>query len=277
MRSMGPATHATAATLARVTPPTPHGPSARRRLDPRIVLGIVASALWVSLALAYVSLSVGWRAFVGQPPSEFGSFLEGVVAPLAFLWLVLGLFLQQSELAANSEALRVQSEALRKSAEQAEIQARAIQANELHARQDTFVDLARLVTRQLGVICGFLFMSSQGAIQGGAVPGERIRELWDQVGSGDDQAFMRALLGLRAALDEREGFDLFYGTPVRTRHCDAYVRAFERLLRAAEGCDPDGMIRDAILGDAAGRIYRLLSELRASPPADARVVEAQPA
>ena len=247
---------------------------APRRLDRRIVLGIVLSALWIGLSIAYVSFGIGWSRFLSQPPSEFGSYLEGAVAPLAFLWLVLGMFLQQSELRENSEALRVQGEALRKSAEQAEIQSRAIHANELHARQDTFVDLAKLVTRQLGVICGFLFMSSQGAAPGGTVPADRIRELWDQVGSGDDQAFMRALLGLRAGLEAREGFDLFYGTPVRTRHCETYVAVFERLLRTAEGCDPDGLIRDALLGDAAGRVYRLLGELRADPPPGARVVAA---
>ena len=203
-----------------------------------------------------------------------GSFLEGAVAPLAFLWLVLGLFLQQSELAGNSDALRVQSEALRKSAEQAEIQARAIHANELHARQDTFVDLAKLVTRQLGVTCGFLYMSSQGAGAGGSVPAERIQELWDRFGGGDDQAFVRALLGVRAGLDEAEGRALFYATPIRTRHSQTYVHAFERLLRAAEGCDPDGLIRDALLGDAAGRLYLSMLTARANPPAGMQAVPA---
>jgi len=245
---------------------------ALRALDGRIQLGIALSTIWIALSLAYVSFGIGWSAFVAQPPSEFGAYLEGAVAPLAFLWLVLGLFLQQSELRGNSEALRAQSEALRKSAEQAEISARAIHANELHARQDTFVDLAKLVTRQLGVVCGFLFMSSQGAGVGGTVPAERIREMWDQVGSGDDQAFMRALLGLRAGADALASFEVFYGTPIRTRHCETYVAAFERLLRAADGCDPDGMIRDALLGDAAGRVYRMLVELRASPPPGAQVV-----
>lgn len=257
-----------------MTTPTAEGVRAHRRLDRRIVLGIALSTLWIALSVTYVGFGIGWSEFASQPPSEFGSYLEGAVAPLAFLWLVLGLFLQQSELRGNSQALRVQSEAMRKSAEQAEIQARAIHANELHARQDTFVDLAKLVTRQLGVTCGFLFMSSQGAGTGGTVPPERIRELWDQVGSGDDQAFMRALLGLRAGLDEREGFDLFYGTPIRTRHCETYVGAFERLLRTADGCDPDGLIRDALLGDAAGRVYRLLTELRAASPPGAQVAPA---
>ena len=193
-------------------------------------------------------------------------------AALTLLWLVLGLFLQQSEIAGNSAALRLQSEALRKSAEQAEIQSRAIQANELHARQDTFVDLSRLVTRQLGVTAGFRFISSQGAGVGGTVTVEQMRGMWDQFGSGDDQAFMRALLSLRFTLPEREAFELYFGTPIRTRHCETYLRAFERLLRVAEGCDPDGMIRDALLGDASGRVYHSMSLARANPPAGMQVV-----
>ena len=247
---------------------------AGKRIDRRIVLGLALTALWLGLALAYVTLAPGWTSFVEQPPSEIGSFLEGAVAPLAFLWLVLGLFLQQSELSENSRALRVQSEALQKSAEHAEVQARAIQANELHARQDTFVDLVKLVTRQLGVTCGFLFVSSQGAGLGGTVPAERIRELWDQLGGGDDQAFVRALLGLAAGLSARETFDLYFSTPIRTRHSESYIRAFERLVRAAEACDPDGMIRDALVSDGIGRLHRNLVEYRDHPPEGSRVAPA---
>lgn len=245
-----------------------------RVADRRVALGAGLTALWLSLGVAYVTFSLGWPRFFALPPSELGSFFEGAVAPIALLWLVLGLFLQQSEIARNNEALRMQSEALRKSAEQAEVQARAIQANELHARQDTFVDLSRLVTRQLGVTAGMLYLSSQAAGAGGAVPVERLSEMWNQVGSGDDQAFMRALISLRLTLSEREAFDLFYSTPIRTRHCETYVRAFERLLRVAEGCDPDGLIRDALLSDVPGRLYLGMVAMRDEPPGGARVVPA---
>jgi hypothetical protein len=243
-----------------------------RAPDHRVALGVTLTLLWLGLALAYLSFAVGWERFLALPPSELGSFLEGAIAPLAFLWLVLGLFLQQSEIARNNEALGQQSEALRKSAEQAEIQSRAIQANELHARQDTFVDLSRLVTRQIGVTAGLLYLSSQGAGAGGTVPAEQMREMWNQLGSGDDRAFMRALLSLRFTLPEREAFELYYGTPIRTRHCETVVRAFERLLRVAESCDPDGMIRDALLGDASGRLYQSMTAARANPPAGTQVV-----
>src|SRR5262245_4164220 len=83
----------------RVSPMSGEGGA---RIDRGIVWGLGLTPLWLGLALAYVSLAPGWTSFVEQPPSEIGSFLEGAVAPLAFLWLVLGLFLQQGELSENS-------------------------------------------------------------------------------------------------------------------------------------------------------------------------------
>jgi hypothetical protein len=44
--------------------------------------------------------------------NEWGVFLAGVVAPIAFLWLILGYFQQGHELAKNTEALRAQEQQL---------------------------------------------------------------------------------------------------------------------------------------------------------------------
>jgi len=45
--------------------------------------------------------------------SEWGAFVAGVTAPIAFLWLILGYFQQGDELARNTEVLRAQEEQLR--------------------------------------------------------------------------------------------------------------------------------------------------------------------
>ena len=241
-------------------------PGAARRMDRRILLGLALTALWLALALAYIGAGVGWREFLQLPPGEIGSLLEGVVSPLAFLWLVLGLFLQQSELAQNSRVLALQSEALQKSAEQAEIQARAIHANELHARQDTFVDLYAMVNRQLGVTSALLWMSSQQQGLGGQVSVEDAGEYWKQLCSGDSEIFTRHMLRLGATLPVAEAFPLFFGTPVRTRHSESFIANFDRLLRNAAACDPDGLICDAILGNGSGRLYQLMTRIRDNPP-----------
>jgi hypothetical protein len=65
----------------------------------------------------------------------------------------------------------------------------------------------------------------------------------------------------------RDGWELFYGTPIRRQHCENYIRSFDRLLRSAAGCDPEGMIVDALHGNAQGRLYRVMCTLRDAPPA----------
>ena len=87
---------------------------------------------------------------------------------------------------------------------------------------------------------------------GGAVPAERIGEFWTQLGSGDNEVFMRGLLALGNTLPGTGGFDLIFSTRTRTRHSESYLGTFARLLRTAEDCDPDGLIRDAILGNGSG-------------------------
>jgi hypothetical protein len=124
---------------------------------------------------------------------------------------VIGFFLQQRELRNNNRAIRLQYEQMRKTAEHAEIQARAIAANELHQRQETLLLVADRVHRQLGAVVGF-------------------------------------------------------GTEIRTRHSETIMRTFERLLNSTQGCDPDGIITDALLGSGHGTLYQIIQERKANPP-----------
>lgn len=244
----------------------------RSRLDVRVWAGLVLSVLWLGAAALFIERSVGWDRFLAQSPGDLGSFFEGVVAPLAFLWLVLGLFLQQSELAENNRAIQRQYALMQRTAEHAELQTRAIAANELHARQDTFVELSQLVTRQLAVVLGWLWMSSQTAGNGGTVGDDELDDLWSRFATGDMQIFGRRLMSLRLSLPPDQAWELFWGTPIRARHCETIVQAFERLLAAARGCDPNGMITDALMGDVPGRLYAIICTLRDAGRPGARAV-----
>lgn len=242
------------------------GLAARRGQQVRV--GLVLTALWLGVGMLYIATSLGWTGFLRLPLGDLGDFLGGAFAPLAFLWLVLGLFLQQRELAANNFAIQRQFEIMQRTAEQAEIQTRAIAANELHARQDTFMDVAQLVMSQLEVIAGMLFISSQGTPGDGVVPDEEVDLMFARLSSGESSVFSRRMILLRVRLeDPRQAWALFYGTPIRQQHCETYIRSFERLLRSAAACDPDGMIVDAMNGNAQGRLYRLMCEMRDLPPA----------
>ncbi len=75
-----------------------------KRRDWRIWFGLVVTFFWIGGGIVFIATRDSNQAFTLE---AIGSFLEGAFAPLAFLWLVLGLFIQQRELTRNTEALRL--------------------------------------------------------------------------------------------------------------------------------------------------------------------------
>lgn len=234
--------------------------------DWRIWLGIVVTGVWILVLAIYISSSVGWFNLATVPIDTLGGFLEGSFAPLAFLWFVLAYFSQQKELAHNTEALRMQSLEMQRSVEQAAIQATAISESERHARREAFLRIQDPVKAQLGLILGFLFISSQGANATGSVPSEKISKLWHMNAQQDTEVFSRQLLELSYLHGDRYAYKLFWGTPIRKKHSDNFIFSFERLLAAAADCDTNGMIADAVAGSGHGYVYERMIELRATPP-----------
>lgn len=233
----------------------------RSARDWRMWFGVASTVFWLWLGLLYVAVVVGWRDFVRQPADAIGGFLEGAFAPLAFLWLVIGFFLQQRELRNNNQAIQAQYEQMRRTAESAEIQARAIRENALHQQQETVLMIAERVERQLGAVIGLLWMSSQSE-----AGDETAENLWALVGAGDTEGFARQFLGLYFRLGPQESYDLFFGTEVRSRHSNTIATTFARLLERVRVCDPDGLIEDALLGSAHGALYRIITGLQENPP-----------
>jgi hypothetical protein len=115
-----------------------------------------------------------------------------------------------------------------------------------------------MVSQQLGVTAGWLY-TSWAAGEAGEM--EAALDIWRTQGAGDHGAFDRACVGL--VYGGRIGAAaLFWGTPIRSGHSESFLRAFERLLRLAERCDPDGVIADSIRGGTHGRIARFMAESR---------------
>ena len=82
----------------------------------QIWLGLSLTFFWLLLLSIYVSGSIGWANIGDAPIDIVGNFLEGAFAPLAFLWLVIGYFLQQKELNQNTAAIKMQYVEIQKSA-----------------------------------------------------------------------------------------------------------------------------------------------------------------
>lgn len=234
--------------------------------DWRIWLGLGLTTTWLAMGIVRISQD-GWDSFLRLPVAELGNFLEGAFAPLAFLWLVIGYFLQQKELEQNTQALKAQADEIQRTAEQAVIQSEQMAASEIHARQEAFLQIYRAVRNQLGSIAGFLYISSQAATADGSVTPEEQSRLF--AGSGQDsELFSRRILERHFQLtdDPQRQYDFFYGTRVRARHSNSFIYTFERVIRRVADVDQDDMIRDAFLSGGHGMVYSLAKKHQAKAP-----------
>lgn len=139
------------------------------RTPPALIAGYVLTALWAAVLAAYLLLGGAskWKSLLASPPNEFGDFLAGAFAPLAFLWLALTVWLQsrelrlqRKELQQNGEALRLQAEELRNSVEQLRKQTELRQADaqmrEREKREQMFADGYERLSDTLLLALGFL-------------------------------------------------------------------------------------------------------------------------
>ncbi len=73
---------------------------------------------WVWLALLVILILVKLEGSIKLSLNEIGDFLAGAMAPLAFLWLIIGYFQQNDELKQNNKSLEYQLTELKNSVEQ---------------------------------------------------------------------------------------------------------------------------------------------------------------
>ncbi len=81
----------------------------------RTKLGVAGTGVWLLLAggLAWSQHGVWYQMTL----NEWGDFFAGVVAPVAFLWLILGYLQQGEEVRSNTETLQLQQKALQEQVE----------------------------------------------------------------------------------------------------------------------------------------------------------------
>ena len=217
-------------------------------IDWRITLGVIVTLGWISGGLLYFNVQAG--NLRDMHIDELGGFLEGAFAPLAFLWLVIGMFIQQKELADNTEVMR-------QSMLQAQQQAEAMAAMAINARQEAFFKIAENVKNQLGMINAMQYISAFGTSEGSVVPDERVRELLHAASVGDNEVFTREFLSSTMPMRDRRPY-VFYGTEIRRKHSLNFRQTFERLLALAAKCDDDGLISGTVTNTGFGLFYKSL-------------------
>lgn len=218
-----------------------------RRLDWRVLFGICLTAVWIFAGLIYLIGMVGLTDFVNLPTGEIGSFLEGAFAPLAFLWLVIGHFMQQSEISANTKAVQLQEQSAKR--------------QELHSQRNSYFKLLSLVQNQLGAIAGFHYISVCGDTGSNEISSDEFQKLRGKSAAGDSELFVRKMVSLiarhRGDLDVLN--EIFFGTEIRTRHSDNFAKTFSKLLNSARRVDHDDMVVNALLyGSPSGMLYRII-------------------
>jgi hypothetical protein len=222
-----------------------------RKTTPRMKFGAIISAIWIAAAL--ICAVWDWHELLTLKPNELGDMFAGFAAPLAFLWLVLGylqqgeeLRLQRTELALQREQLGLQKEETKRIADETAKQATAIQANELHARRDTFMKVSELIVDDQRELASS--MLSAMAIFDAPTKGRFDAGEKNVVFS----AFVRQAANdeFRMRFVERFKKDLYFDH-FKNRFCEN----FDRLILLASDCDPDGTLRTVFENSRMASMY----------------------
>ena len=226
--------------------------------DWRIWGSSLLTVLWLGAGVIYLATGVGWTLWQGEA-DDIGGFFEGFFAPLAFLWLVVGLFIQQKELA------RTRDEMQRANALAAQ-QASAMEATALTARQQAFFLIAENVRRQTGNLIGAMLAAGDNDL---VESEQELERHWSAHAAGDYESFPRLLLKIESGLQEatfgsvRADAEFFFGSPFRASLSEEYLRSFRRLLRLARECDTADAIRGTVTHTPHGLVYgAMLAEVR---------------
>ena len=220
-------------------------------MDGRVVFGISLTVLWISAGLLYLIGKVGFVDFVELPTGDIGSFLEGAFAPLAFLWLVIGHFMQQGEISANTKAVQLQEQSAKR--------------QEVHSQRNSYFKLLNLVQDQLGSIAGFHYISVCGETGTGEVTSQEYASMRGDSANGDSALFVRKMVSLCSnyTSDRDKLQEILFGTEIRTRHSNNFSETFAKLLNSAQAIDHDDMVVNALLyGSPSGMLYRIIGFLK---------------
>lgn len=120
--------------------------------------GLSVTVLWfVSYILLYYIYTAdnnidGFiKEFYSKPLNEQGDFLAGFFAPLAFLWLIIGYFMQSYEISLQRQEIKAQSEEMKHQRKEMETQAQAMEANARSAALNVFLIQSKDIFKEMEV------------------------------------------------------------------------------------------------------------------------------
>lgn len=200
-----------------------------RELERKRVALTAAGGLGTVVCLCVLIWLTKWQELPGMAPNNVGDFLAGASAPLAFLWLVIGYFLQANELKQNSESLMQQAAEMRESVQAQFRQAEEAGQQGTYFRQDVLNKTRELFETELGEMAASFVKSGLIVEEGGISYGQ---PTWKQFASGDREVFTRLAVGCVESSSGEGWTDEYYdgsGRKLYLAHFDYFMSTLDRL------------------------------------------------
>lgn len=221
-------------------------------------LGIVLTVVWIIGGFAYAYFHIGIDQFAQLTANEFGDFLAGFSASLAFFWLVIGYFqqgqelrLQREELSLQREELSLQRKEMERLADEAAKQAKAVEGAEQHARRDTFLRVAELTITELHAIAVRLVKNLIGALE---------QDTWRDYEKGETDIYYKVLSDKFLENERQRSVERLRGRNLWPREVQRFCSKMDRLLEQANPCDPDGHLVEHFTESNLGIAHQLMKE-----------------
>ena len=151
-------------------------------------------------------MAFNYQSFSGLEPNSVGDFLAGLFAPLAFLWLVVGLLQQGQE-------LKLQYFELKKSVDQYTEQSDALRGAEKHAKQSVLNETRKIIERDLSVLAARMVYTITSTSAGRKTTRSDASTIWwDKFNNGDTQAVVKSvyiMLDNRNQVEDEEVVGLY--------------------------------------------------------------------
>jgi hypothetical protein len=221
--------------------------------------GLVGTTIYL-IVLACRLHETGWDWLQTSNLNEFGDFLAGGFAPLAFLWLVIGYFQQNIELSISTESLGAQLDEMRHAVQQHRAQAEAMAQNAQLQKLSTVLSLYNQ---------GIDYLAGCASSVVAAVVPINVRDTWSIYASGDREQWFRILV---------ENRDLNEQAIIVTRHLGMgahqhageqarnFIVGYERLREDLRTIGDDLGRREILERSYAGSLYRFLVRIRDETP-----------
>jgi hypothetical protein len=223
----------------------------RERLP--LIFAAATTTLWMLAGAGYVQARGGLAGLQVMGPSDLAILIAAGTAPVAALWLVIGVIEQRRMLARFERRVGEMATHNRQSLQQAESQARTLMQLQAQSARAQAMETRKLALQDMAASAAVL------AERLGVIKRDAINAAWARYGDGDITVFVQAFLSFSNShpdIAERMG-EAVTRDAVSATALATFVRRYERLLATTT----DDKFAAEIFDDGAlGRGFRLFKQ-----------------